>query len=238
MQTSGLERMISVMHIVLVEDNQILAKATMRVLKQEGYSPTYFTDGAEAERWLILNDGSYDLVILDILLPGMDGFTICKNMRKAKIRVPILMLTSKDTLEDTIEGLDCGADDYLKKPIEAEELLARIRMLLRRPPMSEEDVTHAIQGVTVDLKSHTVTTSDGEDIFFTAKEFAILVYFLHHSREVINQQRLYDHIFDFAEVQLSNAIEVHIKNIRKKFKTANYEIPLTTIRGSGYRLDI
>lgn len=226
------------MHIVLVEDNQILAKATMRVLKQEGYAPTYFTDGAEAERWLIANDGSYDLVILDILLPGMDGFTICRNMRAAKVHVPILMLTSKDTLEDTVEGLDCGADDYLKKPIEAEELLARIRMLLRRPPLPDEDVTHSIPGITVDLKSHKVTTSGGNDIFFTAKEFAILVYFLRHPRVVINQQRLYDHIFDFADVQLSNAIEVHIKNIRKKFKTAKYEIPLTTIRGAGYRLDV
>jgi DNA-binding response OmpR family regulator len=226
------------MHIVLVEDNQILARATMRVLKQEGYSPTCFTDGAEAERWLIANNDSYDFVILDILLPGMDGFTICKNIRSAKISVPILMLTSKDSVEDTVEGIDCGADDYLKKPIEAEELLARIRMLLRRPPLRNEDISCSIPGINVDLKSHQVTTTEGKDIFLTAKEFAILIFFLRNPHEVISQQKLYDHTFDFAEVQLSNAIEVHIKNIRKKFKAENYEIPLTTIRGSGYRLDI
>ncbi len=226
------------MHIVFVEDNLTLAKATMRVLKQEGYTPTYFTDGAEAERWLIANNGSYDLVILDILLPGMDGYAICKNIRAARVQVPVLMLTSKDSVADTIEGLDSGADDYLKKPFDADELLARIRTLLRRAPLPEEDVTESLSGITIDMRSHKITTSDDQEISLTTKEFAILIYFLRHQGEVINQQQLYDHIFDFAEVQLSNTIEVHIKNIRKKFRDVDYEIPLTTIRGSGYRLDI
>jgi two-component system OmpR family response regulator len=226
------------MHIVFVEDNLTLAKATMRVLKQEGYTPTYFTDGAEAERWLIANNGSYDLVILDILLPGMDGYTICKNIRAARVQVPVLMLTSKDSVADTIEGLDSGADDYLKKPFDADELLARIRTLLRRAPLPEEDVTESLPGITIDMRSHKITTSDDQEISLTTKEFAILIYFLRHKGDVINQQQLYDHIFDFAEVQLSNTIEVHIKNIRKKFRDVDYEIPLTTIRGSGYRLDI
>ena len=226
------------MHIVLVEDNQILAKATIRVLKQEGYSPTYFMDGAAAERWLILNDGSYDLVILDVLLPGVDGFTLCKNIRREGIRVPVLMLTSKDTLEDTITGLDAGADDYLKKPFEVDELLVRIRALLRRPPLSIPDIVESIPGVTIEMKSRKIMTNGGDTITLTAKEFAILVYFLRYQNEVINQQKLYDHVFDFAEVQFSNAIEVHIKNIRKKFKAVQYEIPITTIRGAGYRLDI
>ena len=226
------------MHIVLVEDNQILAKATIRVLKQEGYSPTYFMDGPAAERWLILNDGSYDLVILDVLLPGVDGFTLCKTIRREGIRVPVLMLTSKDTLEDTITGLDAGADDYLKKPFEVDELLVRIRALLRRPPLSIPDIVESIPGVTIEMKSRKIMTNGGDTITLTAKEFAILVYFLRYPNEVINQQKLYDHVFDFAEVQFSNAIEVHIKNIRKKFKAVQYEIPITTIRGAGYRLDI
>ena len=226
------------MHIVLVEDNQILAKATVRVLQQEGYSPTYFMDGEEAQRWLILNNGLYDLVILDVLLPGVDGFTLCKNIRSEAVRVPILMLTSKDTLEDTVTGLNAGADDYLKKPFEVDELLVRIRTLLRRPPISIPDIVESIPGVTIDMKSHTITTRSGGVITLTAKEFAILVYFIRYPNEVINQQKLYDHVFDFAEVQLSNAIEVHLKNIRKKFKIEHYEIPITTIRGAGYRLDI
>lgn len=226
------------MHIVLVEDNQILAKATMRVLKQEGYTPTYFTDGIEAERWLVANNGSYDLVILDVLLPGLDGFTICQQIRESGVRVPVLMLTSKDTLGDTLTGLDAGADDYLKKPFEVEELLARIRTLLRRPPLSIEDISETIPGVTINMKSHSITTSSEEKILLTAKEFAILTYFIRYSNEIIDQQRLYDHVFDFAEVRMSNAIEVHVKNIRKKFKAVDYEIPITTIRGAGYRLDI
>lgn len=226
------------MHIVLVEDNKILAKSTMRVLKQEGYNPTYFIDGSEAEHWLIANIGSYDMVILDILLPGTDGFTLCKNVRSEGVLVPILMLTSKDTLEDTINGLDCGADDYLKKPFAVDELLVRIRTLLRRPPLSVAEIEKSIPGVTIDMKSHAITTNAGNAISLTAKEFSILLYFVRNPNEIIDQQRLYDHVFDFAEVQMSNAIEVHIKNIRKKFKTEHHEIPLTTIRGAGYRLDV
>ncbi len=226
------------MHIVLVEDNKILAKSIMRVLKQEGYTPTYFIDGEQAERWLIANIGAYDLVLLDILLPGVDGFTLCKNIRSNRVLVPILMLTSKDTLEDTIQGLDCGADDYLKKPFAVDELLVRIRTLLRRPPLSVAELEKTIRGVTVNMKSHAITTDSGEAISLTVKEFAILIYFMRNPNEIISQQRLYDHVFDFAEVQMSNAIEVHIKNIRKKFKQVQYEIPLSTIRGAGYTLDL
>lgn len=226
------------MHIVLVEDNLILAKSLLRVFTQEGYSSTHFADGTEAEDWLIMNDGSYDLVILDVLLPGTEGFTICRHLREANIKTPVLMLTSKDTLEDTITGLDHGADDYLKKPFEVEELLARMRSLLRRPPLSVNTVTELLPGVTIDMKSQSVTMKSDEVVSLTTKEFAILNYFISRPREIINQQQIYDHVFDFAEVQLSNAIEVHIKNIRKKFKAANYEIPITTIRGAGYRLDV
>ena len=226
------------MHIVLVEDNHVLAKATMRVLQQEGYSSTYFTDGAVAERWLIDNSGAYDLVILDVLLPGLDGVTVCSSIRSAGVVTPILMLTSKDTVIDTITGLNAGADDYLKKPFAVEELLGRIRALLRRPPLSVSDLMVSIKGVVIDMRSQRVTTTAGTEIELTTKEFAIVTYFIRYAGELITQQRLYDHVFDFAQVQLSNAIEVHIKNIRKKFKAYNYDIPITTIRGAGYRLDL
>ena len=228
------------MHIVLVEDNKILAKSTIRVLKQEGYSTTHFADGSEAERWLVTNKGVYDMIILDILLPSTDGFMLCKNVRAEEVLEPILMLTSKDTLEDTIKGLDYGADDYLKKPFAVDELLVRIRTLLRRPPltMAMAEIEKSIPGVHIDMKSHAITTSTGNTISLTAKEFAIVLYFIRNPNEIITQQRLYDHIFDFAEVQMSNAIEVHIKNIRKKFKAQHHEIPLTTIRGAGYQLVI
>jgi len=226
------------MHLVLVEDNITLARSLIRVFTQEGYTHTHFIDGGEAENWLISNNGVYDLLILDILLPSTDGFTICKHIRKAGIKTPVLMLTSKDTLGDTIDGLDYGADDYMKKPFEIDELLARIRTLLRRPPMPEGNVIEILPNIVIDMKSQKVFTHDKKTIPLTTKEFSVLTYFTSHPNEVINQQKLYDHVFDFAEVQLSNLVEVHIKNIRKKFKTANYEIPLKTIRGAGYRLDI
>jgi DNA-binding response OmpR family regulator len=226
------------MHIVLVEDNLALAKSLIQIFAQEGYMHTHFVDGAEAESWLINNSEAYDLVVLDILLPTMDGFTICKNMRNASVKTPILMLTSKDALYDTINGLDCGADDYLKKPFEVDELLARMRTLLRRPPLPEGSIINTLPGIVIDMKSQKVSTNDGINIPLTTKEFSILTYFTSHPHEIINQQKIYDHVFDFAEVQLSNTIEVHIKNIRKKFKIANYEIPLTTVRGAGYRLDV
>jgi DNA-binding response OmpR family regulator len=226
------------MHIVLVEDNAALAKSLIRVFIQEGYTHTHFVDGAEAESWLINNNEAYDLVLLDILLPNMDGFTICKNLRKIGVKTPILMLTSKDSLDDTITGLDSGADDYLKKPFEVDELLARMRTLLRRPSLPEGSVIYTLPGIVIDMKSQKVLTKEGILIPLTTKEFSILTYFTSHPHEIINQQKIYDHVFDFAEVQLSNAIEVHIKNIRKKFKVANYEIPITTVRSAGYRLDV
>lgn len=226
------------MHIVLVEDNLTLARSLQRVFKQEGYSTTHFSDGIEAEDWLIQNKGAYDLLLLDVLLPGHDGFVVCKNIRSAGVETPIMMLTSKDRLEDTVEGLDSGADDYLKKPFEIDELLVRIRTLLRRLPLTSGAIVKVLPDIAIDMKSRNVTTDAGKRINLTAKEFSILTYFTSHPNEVIGQQRLYDHIFDFAEVQLSNTVEVHIKNIRKKFKEANYEIPLTTIRGAGYRLDV
>jgi DNA-binding response OmpR family regulator len=159
-------------------------------------------------------------------------------MRNAGVNTPVLMLTSKDTLSDTIEGLDCGADDYLKKPFEIEELLARVRSLLRRQPLVEGSIVHALPNLEIDLKSRKITTSNGVHVLLTTKEFSILNFFLSHPNEVLSQQQIYDHVFDFADVQLSNTIEVHIKNIRKKFKTADYEIPIKTIRGAGYQLDI
>ena len=225
------------MHIVIVEDNETLAKSIRKVLEQEGYSITHLNDGEEAAFWLTENQGDYDLVILDILLPGLDGYSVCKQLRDASITTPVIMLTYKDTVGDTIEGLDSGADDYLKKPFEIDELLARIRSLLRRQPLVAHTEYEVTPGVKADMTSRNLVTSSGESIPLTTKEFAIVEYFLHRAGDVLDQQSIYDHVFDFADVQMSNAIEVHIKNIRKKFKNAGYEIPLTTIRGAGYRLE-
>ncbi len=224
------------MHIVLVEDNTILAKSIDTVLRHEGYSTTLFTNGEDACTWLLHNTDVYDLVILDVLLPDMNGFEICRSLRMQRIGTPILMLTSKDAYTDTVEGLDCGADDYMKKPFVSEELLARIRSLARRQPQTIEARMQITSDVTVDFLAHKVYKSD-EEVHLTAKEFAILSHFLQNPNKLLTQQVLYDHVFDFAEVQMSNTIEVHIKNLRKKLRTVTSELPLVTVRNAGYRFE-
>ncbi len=224
------------MHIVIVEDNSLLATSIKTVLTDEGYAVTVFSDGRAAYTWLVDNASVYDLVILDILLPKMNGLEICRSLRDEKITVPILMLTSKGTLEDTVEGLNCGADDYLKKPFEFEELLARVRTLLRRLPELTDARINVTPDVVVDSRAHKVFRI-GEEVHLTAKEFALLNYFVSNPNKILTQQHLYDHVFDFAEVQLSNTIEVHIKNLRKKLRTKDFELPVTTVRNAGYRFD-
>jgi DNA-binding response OmpR family regulator len=224
------------MHIVLVEDNKVLATSITNVLKHEGYSVTHFDNGAIAHHWLVDNSSVYDLVILDVLLPEMNGFEICRALRTKKIKTPVLILTSKGSLEDTVEGLDCGGDDYLKKPFIFEELLARIRSLLRRQPNLLNIQMELTPDVTVDFQAHKVFRLKKE-VHLTAKEFGILTYFLNNLNKVLTQQELYDHVFDFAEIQLSNTIEVHIKNLRRKLRTKEYELPIITVRNAGYRFE-
>lgn len=224
------------MHIVLVEDNAILATSIVSVLKHEGYGVTHFSNGKTAYRWLSENQTAHDLVILDVLVPDMSGLEICQALRFEHSTVPILMLTSRGSLEDTIEGLDSGADDYLKKPFVFKELLARIRSLARRQPNVIDAEIQLAPGVRVDVLSQKVLKED-EEVHLTAKEYGVLSYFLHHPNKIITQQELYDHVFDFAEVQLSNTIEVHIKNLRKKLRTKTAELPLITVRNAGYRFE-
>ena len=223
------------MHIVLVEDNQVLSKSINLVLLQEGYSTTLFDNGLNAYQWLRDNSVSCDLIILDVLLPDMNGFEICKSLREKGVVVPILILTSKSALADVVNGLNCGADDYLKKPFEFDELLARIGSLLRRLPNVLEAHIALTPDVLMDSKSHRVFKQESE-VHLTAKEFAILEYFVTHPNKIITQQELYDHVFDFAEVQLSNTIEVHVKNLRKKLRT-EFELPIVTVRNVGYRFE-
>jgi DNA-binding response OmpR family regulator len=223
------------MHIVLIEDNKVLAKSIISVLTEEGYPTTLFESGAEGYIWLRENANIYDLVILDVLLPHMNGFEICKKLRLDNVTEPILMLTSKSATADTIEGLNCGADDYLTKPFVFDELLARIRSLSRRLPHMVDAQVMLTPNVQVDSFAHKVFKT-GKEVHLTAKEFNILMYFIAHPNKLITQQELYDHVFDFAQVQLSNTIEVHIKNLRKKLRT-NRELPIVTIKNAGYRLE-
>ncbi len=223
------------MHIAIVEDNMVLAGSIEKVLRHEGYATTHFSRGDEALLSLTENRKAFDLVILDVLLPGMNGFDVCRTLRSKGVAIPILLLTSKGTTEDTVTGLDCGADDYLKKPFEFDELLARIRSLSRRQPQVQEAEIRINEDIVVDMLGQRVF-KEGNEVHLTAKEFGILSYFLANPNRVLTQQELYDHVFDYAEVQLSNTIEVHVKNLRKKLKSS-CTFPLSTIKNAGYRFD-
>jgi DNA-binding response OmpR family regulator len=225
------------MHIAYIEDNEILAKSVKKVLEHNGYVVSHFINGEQGLNWLKMNFQAVDLIILDILLPGLGGLEITQALREKKIHTPILMLTAKNSPADILDGFSYGADDYLKKPFSFDELLVRIRAILRRPKEMIPDKVKLAGEIEVDLKSQILTKS-GKKIHLTTKEFAILSFFISHPNILHNQQDIYEKVFDFADTEKSNTVEVHIKNIRNKLKSKNYEIPLKTIRGRGYRLEI
>jgi len=225
------------MHIAYIEDNEILAKSVKKVLEHSGYIVSHFTNGEQGKNWLLLNFQAVDMIILDLLLPGLDGLGIAQALREKKIHTPILMLTAKNSPSDILDGFAYGADDYLKKPFSLDELLVRIRAILRRPKEMMPDKIKLAGDIEIDFKSQ-VLRKNGKEIHLTTKEFTILSFFIYHPNILHSQQDIYEKVFDFADTEKSNTVEVHIKNIRNKLKSKNYEIPLKTIRGRGYRLEI
>ncbi len=221
------------MKILLVEDNVKLSKNIKQGLSQEGYAVDTIEDGDEAERRILVNRDEYDVVILDRMLPGKDGLAICAAWREQGVSVPILMLTAMGATEDKVTGLKTGADDYLSKPFDFEELLARIQALLRRPKQSASEKI-VVGDVCLDMQSHTVTLKN-KSLAFTLKEFMVLEYLMRNVGKVITRDELYSHAWDFADLTLSNTVDVHIKNIRKKIKDNGTLI--LTIRGVGYKME-
>lgn len=218
------------MRILLVEDNEKLAKYTKSVLEEEGYAVDHVTDGKTGER--MARSGSHDLVILDVMLPERDGVTVCKNLRADEVNVPVIMITAKGEIEDRVEGLDSGADDYLVKPFDMKELLARARALLRRPQAAFVDLLE-VQDIAIDSNKHVVTKS-GKEIPLTVKEYAVLEYLMRNAGAVVTREQLLEHCWDFAYSAFSNITDVYIKQLRKKLKDTN-ETYIKTIRGVGYQ---
>lgn len=219
--------------ILVVEDNQKLAKSLKRGLEQEGYAVDCIYDGAEAGRRISINRHEYDLVLLDVMLPGEDGIAICRAWRKEEISLPVLMLTARGMTEEAVEGLDAGADDYLAKPFSFDELLARIRALLRREPAKQISVLR-IGNMTLDTQAHAIALDD-TPLVLTLKEFMVLEYLMRHAGEAVTRDTLYAHAWDFADSSFSNTVDVHIKNLRGKLHDAQPRIK--TIRGIGYKLE-
>ncbi len=223
------------MKILVIEDNQKLADSLTRGLRQEGYAADYLVNGIEGEKRVLMNQSDYDLLILDITLPGKNGIDICFTLREKEIMTPIIMLTAKDTVEDKVLGLDSGADDYLVKPFSFEELLSRVRALSRR-----QRVTLLPELRVGELRlvpsAQEVFLGD-KKIDLTLKEFRILEFFMAHPDQVLTRQKIIDHLWDFNFNPLSRVMDVHINNLRNKLRS-EYGTTLETIRGVGYRLRV
>jgi two-component system OmpR family response regulator len=216
------------MRVLVVEDEPDLLRVLAQALREDGYAVDEAADGKtalqKATAW------EYDAVLLDIMLPGMDGYVVLKELRKTK-KIPVLFLTARDAVPDRIRGLDAGADDYLVKPFNLGEVLARVRAVIRRS-VGQPDSAIAIGDTIVDTAKKTVTVS-GQTIALTAREYAIVELLAMHRGEVVTKTKIYDHIFDEFEDTASNLLEVHISNIRKKLGKDLIE----TRRGLGYVID-
>ncbi len=223
------------MRVLLVEDEERIASAVKKVLELEGYAVDWIADGLKAEQRILMYRNEYDVVILDLMLPGRQGKDVCKAVRGDGVSIPILVLTAKDMVDDKVFLLDSGADDYLVKPFAFEELLARLKALLRRPRESLP-VELVVGAMTLDTRTKTAS-SNGKPMRLTAKEYALLEYFMRHPDEVVDRETILDHLWGFDFDSFSNVVDVHLKNLRKKLDPRHGKDILETVRGMGYRLN-
>jgi len=220
------------MRLLVVEDAQKLARTLKRGLEREGYAVDTLGDGDAALTRLRSRHDEYDLVVLDVMLPGVDGYVVCRDLRERGLTVPVLMLTARDATSDKVTGLDSGADDYLVKPFAFEELVARVRTLLRRPRAALPVVLSA-GDLTLDPAGRVVRRGD-RPVELTAREFALLEFLLRHKGEVVSRERILDHVWDDEADAFSNVIDVHLKNLRRKVDRPGEPSLIDTVRGVGY----
>ena len=218
------------MRVLLVEDEIKMARAVRRGLEQEGYGVDVFGDGEEA--LFQATEQDYDAIVLDVMLPGRDGFELCRTLREQGRWAPVLMLTARDAVEDRIRGLDVGADDYLVKPFAFGELLARLRALIRRGPQERPTVLQ-VDDVTLDPAAHRVIRSERE-VELSSREFALLEYLMRHPGEVVTRRRILEHVWDYNYDGLSNVVDVYVGYLRKKLERPFGRPFIRTIRGVGY----
>lgn len=222
------------MKVLIVEDEKNLNKIIAKRLKIEGYSTDSAFDGLEALECLSITE--YDAILLDIMLPKLDGFALLQRLRASGNKTPVLFLTAKDTIADKVAGLDSGADDYLVKPFEFDELLARLRVMLRRNHSSASN-TLTLGDLSLNLKTHAVSRG-AVKIILTAKEYEILEYMLQNAGYVLSRQQIQEHVWDFSYEGSSNMIDVYINTLRKKIDREYTQKLLHTIRGAGYVLKL
>jgi len=220
--------------ILIVEDNKRLSDSLRMNLEDDGYAIDTAYDGLDGEEMATM--GAYEVIILDIMLPEKDGLAVCRDLRNKRINTPILMLTARDALDDRVSGLDSGADDYLVKPFEVDELRARIRALLRRESSNKSGLLQ-VADLILDPATHAVERS-GEPIDLTAKEYSLLEYFMRHPNHLVSREMAESSLWSYDHVVSSNVVDVYIRRLRRKVDDP-YEVKLfETIRGAGYRLRV
>lgn len=214
------------MRIMLVEDDELLGDGVKKGLSQMGYTVDWVKNGKDAEHAILSEH--FDLIVLDIGLPKMSGLEVLQNVRDESVTTPVLILTARETVEDRVRGLDSGADDYLTKPFDLDELGARARALIRRSTGRADSTIH-YRNITMDPASHTVKL-DGETVNFPRREFSLLQKLLENTGQVLSREQLMQSIYGWEEDVDSNTLEVHIHNLRKKLNASF----IKTIRGVGY----
>lgn len=223
------------MHILVVEDEQRLAHLLRRVLLEERHTVDLAYDG-NAGLNLALSD-TYDVIVLDVMLPGVDGLEICRQLRAERILTPVLMLTARGAVEDRVMGLNVGADDYLTKPFAMEELLARINALLRRSDRHFDEAPQLTVGdLTLDLVRHEARRA-GRVIELTAKEFALLEYLMRHAGRVLTRTQIVDSVWRYDLEALSNVVDIYIHYLRDKIDQGFARPLIKTVRGVGYKIE-
>ena len=220
------------MRILLVEDESDTARMLAQGLREQTYAVDVAADGDVALYQMAIHD--YDLLLLDVMLPGKDGLAVCRELRASGATVPVLMLTARDAVQDRIGGLDTGADDYLTKPFDFHELLARIRALLRRGPALLPE-TLAIADLRINTRSQQVHRG-GRRIALTAKEYALLEYLARRAGAVVTRAEIAEHVWDEGYDPMSNVIDVYIQRLRRKIDAAGHPSLIRTRRGEGYSL--
>lgn len=222
------------MRILIVEDEHRIANTIKKGLEQETYAVDVAYTGPDG--YDLASTEEYDCMILDLMLPEMDGVTMCKELRKNKIHTPILMLTAKGQIQDKVQGLDAGADDYLTKPFSFEELLARIRALIRRPKTSLND-NLIVKDLKLNTKQFEVERA-GKKIQLSSKEFSLLEYLMRNQSSILTKDQIIGHVWDYDADILPNTIEVYIRNLRNKIDLPfkNKKSLIQTVRGFGYKI--
>ena len=220
------------MRVLVVEDEEKLAALLVRGLREDGHAADHSGDGERAIR--MARTVPYDAIVLDVMLPGLDGFAVCRRLRGDGVWTPVLMLTARDAVGDRVEGLDAGADDYLVKPFSFEELLARLRSLARRAPRERPPVLE-VGDLRLDPAAHRVWRG-GRELDLSAKEFALLELFMRNPGSVLTRDQLLGGAWDMAFEMRSNVVDVYIRYLREKVDRPFGGASLETVRGVGYRL--